>query len=320
MTCYDVFNGDADGICSLLQMRLAMPLEAELVTGVKRDINLLERVAPSANDEILVLDVSLDSNREALVRILATGAQVRYFDHHFAGDIPTAGNLEATIDTAADVCTALLVNRALEGRFAAWAVVAAFGDNMPASARKAAAPLGYDDGQLSQLERLGVCINYNGYGAGVEDLHFDPADLFRRLLPYADPFEVIGDREGPFAALDAGYAEDMARADAAEQLVDTPSAAAFLLPDAAWSRRVSGVWGNALANDHVDRAHAVITPSEDGSWRISIRAPDSRRSGADELCRRWPTGGGRAGAGGVNALPKDDLDAFLADFAAHWQT
>lgn len=318
MTCYDVFNGDADGICSLLQMRLAAPLEAELVTGVKRDINLLERIRPSADDEILVLDVSLDSNREALVRILATGAKVRYFDHHFAGDIPSARNLDATIDTAADVCTALLVNRALEGRFAAWAVVAAFGDNMPVSARRAAEPLAYDEAQLSQLERLGVCINYNGYGAGVEDLHFDPADLFRRLLPYADPLDVIRDSKGPFAALDAGYAADMARADAAEQLVDSPSAAAFLLPDAAWSRRVSGVWGNALANDHPDRAHAVITPSADGSWRISIRAPDSRRSGADELCRRWPTGGGRAGAGGVNALPKDDLDAFLADFAAHW--
>lgn len=319
MTCYDVFNGDADGICSLLQMRLAMPLEAELVTGVKREIQLLERITPAAEDEVLVLDVSLDSNREALVRILASGAKVRYFDHHFAGEIPSAANLETHIDTAADVCTALLVNEALEGRFAPWAVVAAFGDNMPLSARQAAAALGYDETELAGLDRLGVCINYNGYGADIEDLHFDPAELYRRLLPYADPREALRDSESPFAALDAGYAEDMARADAAEQLLDTPSAAAFLLPDAAWSRRVSGVWGNALANEHVDRAHAVITPAADGSWRISIRAPNSRRSGADDLCRRWPTGGGRAGAGGINALPKDDLDPFLADFGAHWQ-
>lgn len=320
MTRYDVFNGDADGICSLLQMRLAEPVEAELVTGVKRDINLLDRIEPAAEDELLVLDISLDSNREALVRILASGARVRYFDHHFAGDIPSAGNLDARIDTAADVCTALLVDEALGGRFRPWAVTAAFGDNLSASARKAAEPLGYSEAQLAQLDRLGVCLNYNGYGASVADLHFDPADLFRRLLPYADPFEVIADPQSPFAALDQGYAEDMAQADAAEQLVDAPSAAAFLLPDAAWSRRVSGVWGNELANQHPDRAHAVVTASADGSWRISIRAPNSRRSGADELCRRWPTGGGRAGAGGVNALPKDDLDAFLADFASHWQS
>ena len=44
MADYDVFNGDADGICSLVQLRLAEPRESTLVTGVKRDINLLTQV------------------------------------------------------------------------------------------------------------------------------------------------------------------------------------------------------------------------------------------------------------------------------------
>ncbi|MGB5082223.1 MAG: acetyltransferase, partial [Burkholderiales bacterium] len=35
----DVFNGDADGLCSLRQLRLAEPAESQLVTGVKRDIS-----------------------------------------------------------------------------------------------------------------------------------------------------------------------------------------------------------------------------------------------------------------------------------------
>ena len=39
MTCYDVFNGDADGICALQQLRLREPREAELVTGMKRDMD-----------------------------------------------------------------------------------------------------------------------------------------------------------------------------------------------------------------------------------------------------------------------------------------
>ena len=43
MTHYDLFNGDADGICALTQYRLAFPAESVLVTGVKRDINLLKR-------------------------------------------------------------------------------------------------------------------------------------------------------------------------------------------------------------------------------------------------------------------------------------
>ena len=44
MSDYDVFNGDADGICALTQLRLAEPRPtATLVTGVKRDIDLLQK-------------------------------------------------------------------------------------------------------------------------------------------------------------------------------------------------------------------------------------------------------------------------------------
>ena len=60
---YDLFNGDADGICALLQLRLAEPRDATLVTGVKRDINLMARIQPEAGDEVTVLDVSMDKNR-----------------------------------------------------------------------------------------------------------------------------------------------------------------------------------------------------------------------------------------------------------------
>ena len=42
MARYDVFNGDADGICALLQLRLAAPADSTLITGVKRDIDLKE--------------------------------------------------------------------------------------------------------------------------------------------------------------------------------------------------------------------------------------------------------------------------------------
>ena len=61
----DVFNGDADGLCALQQLRLAEPADSVLVTGVKRDIALLERVSAGAGDLVTVLDVSLDTNRQA---------------------------------------------------------------------------------------------------------------------------------------------------------------------------------------------------------------------------------------------------------------
>ena len=116
MTHYDVFNGDADGLCALHQLRLDEPRESVLVTGVKRDIALLARVDAKAGDAATVLDISLASNRPALETLLERGVAVQYFDHHFAGDVPRHPGLRATIDTSPGVCTEILVDRYLEGR------------------------------------------------------------------------------------------------------------------------------------------------------------------------------------------------------------
>lgn len=65
------------------------PTDSVLVTRVKRDSALLERVTAGAGDLVTVLDVSLGTYRNALVRLLEAGARVRYYDHHIASDIPT---------------------------------------------------------------------------------------------------------------------------------------------------------------------------------------------------------------------------------------
>ena len=213
MTHYDIFNGDADGICALHQLRLAEPRESTLITGVKRDINLVKRVRESAGDSATILDISLDKNRDDLVRLLDAKMDVLYFDHHFAGDIPDSEHLNANIDTAGDVCTGLLVNRYLNGAFLPWAVTALYGDNLHDAARQAAEPLGLDDGQLSQLETLGTLLNYNGYGSTIEDLYFAPDELYRKVQPYADPFEFIASDEN-FQRLQNGFNDDMNRAKA----------------------------------------------------------------------------------------------------------
>jgi len=97
MTHYYAFNGDADGLCALQQLRLVDPRDATLVTGVKRDIKLLRRVHATVGDDVTVLDISLDANRDDLRRLLEAGATVRYFDHHYAGELPQHRNLEAHI-------------------------------------------------------------------------------------------------------------------------------------------------------------------------------------------------------------------------------
>jgi hypothetical protein len=312
MPLIDVFNGDADGICALHQLRLDAPADSRLVTGPKRDISLLKRVEAQSGDRVTVLDIALSKNRDALDRLLEAGAQVRYFDHHQPGDIPVHPNFEPHIDTDANVCTSLLVNRHLQGRHLAWAVVAAFGDNLADAARQAAVPLSLSADQLAQLQLLGECLNYNGYGETLDDLFFDPADLYRQLRPFADPFAFIAESPA-YPTLKTGYREDMARAVAVEPMEARASGRIFMLPAEKWARRISGVFGNRLAVESPAQAHAVLTAKPEGGYPVSVRAPLVARSGADELCSQFD-GGGRRGAAGINHLPESELGRFIALF------
>ena len=309
----DVFNGDADGICALHQLRLDEPADSELVTGPKRDISLLKRVKAQAGDRITVLDIALSKNREALDRLLEAGAEIRYFDHHQPGDIPAHPHFEPHIDTDANVCTSLLVNHHLQGRQLAWAVTAAFGDNLADAARQAAAPLKLPAGQLAQLQSLGECLNYNGYGETLDDLFFDPAELYRQLRPFADPFAFIAESPA-YQILKTGYHDDMARAVSVSATEERTAGRIFMLPAEKWARRISGVFGNQLAVESPAQAHAVLTAKPDGGYVVSVRAPLNAKSGADELCSQFDSGGGRKGAAGINHLPESELGRFIALF------
>lgn len=311
---FDVFNGDADGICALLQLRLAQPRNSKLVTGVKRDIGLLKRVEAAAGDQVTVLDVSLDKNHQALLDLLNRQVDVFYVDHHQASDIPEHPNLHALINTDANVCTSLLVDQYLDHRFTAWAVAAAFGDNLNDSAVKAAHTLQLSVTEIQQLQQLGTAINYNAYGDSLEDLHVAPDALYQRMSGYQSPFEFLKDNAQFCQQLFEGYAEDMALANQTPAEYETDRVAVFILPDAKWARRVSGVWSNNLANRYPDRAHAVLTHNKAGGFVVSVRAPLNNKIGADEVCGQFPGGGGRKAAAGINQLPLHQLAEFLRAF------
>lgn len=313
----DIFNGDADGICALHQLRLAKPVNSQLVTGIKRDIALLSRVSAGEGDILTVLDISLDKNRDALISLLDAGADITYFDHHFAGDIPVHPRLVTNIDTQPNTCTSLLVNEVLQGKHRAWAVTAAFGDNLFDSARKAASSLDLNADNLELLKILGTCINYNGYGASLEDLFFHPADLYKKIKPYENPFDFIKSDDA-FNVLVAGYEEDMLKASEITAESDTLTGTVYILPDGKWTRRVSGIYGNDLAQQHPDKAHAVLTSKGAGIYQVSVRAPLKTKTGADELCRQFETGGGRQAAAGINELPELELDNFIKTFQGYF--
>jgi single-stranded DNA-specific DHH superfamily exonuclease len=93
-----------------------------------------------------------------------------------------------------------------------------------------------------------------------------------------------------------------------------PSGAVYILPDAAWARRVSGVYANDLATAQPQRAHALLTRSPKGHYVVSVRAPLLNKTGADELCKLFETGGGRKAAAGINVLPEARVPDFIAAF------
>ena len=308
---YDIFNGDADGIIALLQLRLATPQESTLITGVKRDINLVAKVDAKAGDNLTVLDISMEKNRVALELALESGSEVFYADHHRAGDVPEHENLSAHIDLDANTCTALIIDNLLNGQFHEWAITAAYGDNLIAKADELADAAGLFIEKKEQLKELGTLINYNGYGASVEDLHFDPAELYQALLKYSSPFDIIADKASPFYQLQAAYQSDMDNALAIKAQHKSEKLGLFKLPNEAWARRISGVYGNLLANQSPDSAHAVLTQNADGTYMVSLRAPLNNKQGAGEICSSFETGGGREAAAGINVLPKESIAQFV---------
>lgn len=312
-----VFNGDGDGLCALQQLLLDGPPPASLVTGTKRDIDLVKDSRASAGDTVTVLDLSFSTNAPAVAKLLDAGVRVRYFDHHYAGEPTPHPLLELHIDTSPATCTSLIVNAHLAGRRRLWAAVGAWGDNLDASALAVLANDALPHETLDALRELGMCLNYNAYGDNENDLLIAPLELHRRLIGYADPLQFC--RDDPlFGRLRARLSADMAEAEAAQTLAKSASAIVFLLPDAAWARRVSGLWAHAQVNRNPQRAHAVLSVRPGGGYVVSVRAPQSRPYGAAEFCRKFTGGGGREAAAGINHLSAERLKIFCAQFLEHF--
>lgn len=322
MKFIDVFNGDADGICALVQLRKANPVESELVTGVKRDIQLLKGVTTPTHQQatrITVLDISYEKNTEDVDRLLMAGAHIDYVDHHKTGKINKHPNLSTNINLSVDVCTSLLVDQKLNGQYRAWALTGAYGDNLITVADELATKSGYSADQARLMNRLGHLLNYNAYGDSVDDLQYCPSALYQKICQYNDPFAFVDTEQEIYSSLIDCYESDIAQANAANIVTKTSTAAVYSLPNKKWARRVSGVFSNSLTNKSPEVAHAVIRQKDNGDYVVSIRAPLNNKYGADIVASQFPTGGGRKAAAGINALPETMLDRFCEIFAKQYQ-
>lgn len=314
----DIFNGDADGIAALQQLRLAEPRAAVLVSGVKRDIRLLDKVVAMADHDharLTVLDISMATNAEPLATLLAHGCQVFYADHHHPGDIPAHAGLTCHLDADPEICTGLIINRLLAGRYPGWGVVAAFGDNLHDAAHRLGAVAHLSAAEMAALRELGELLNYNGYGKEVADLHCDPVALFRAVQPYQNPLAFHAESE-TLATLRQGFHDDMALARALPPTARRATGRVYIFPCQAWARRTAGVFSNERAREEPEMAHALLVEDGQGGYVVSVRAPLARKKGALELCQAFATGGGRAAAAGINKLPEAQAQEFITAFFA----
>ena len=284
---YDVFNGDADGLCALQQLRLHNPLDdAHLVTGPKRETSLLRKIPTVEPTDIIVLDVSLRANRSDAERLLRDGHRLTYIDHHNAGPIPKIKNFVSHIDTDP----------------------AAFGDNLIETAKKIARDTNLRSSQVGKLQELGKLLNYNGYGRKAEDLWFYPEKLFRKMQGYQSPIDFYG-AAPEFLALREGYAEDLRRAEKAPTIFENSNLRIYQLPDAAWSHRIVGAFSNLKARNHPEQAQVVMVEKPEKTQLVSVRSPKIHPVGADMICLQFE-GGGRPAAAGINDLPADKFEDF----------
>jgi len=278
------YNGDADGICSMVQWGLVYGIEGQRITGVKRDIELLERVNPQSDDEIIVMDISLARNHARAVELASQGFDITWFDHHLAGDPIDA--ISTHIDTSSDVCTARIVEKFL-GVDSDWAQVALHGDGLSVHSSKA------------EFKELGELLNYNGYGADLSDLHFHPDELLLLCLQAKTPQNFMDTQA--FMTLKNGFESDLSHA---RNISVTDGY--YILPNEAWARRVVGVMAHRI-NESGDGPH-VIAIDKGETLQVSIRGSE----GIGELCKMFG-GGGRATAGGIDALPKNEIRALMKE-------
>lgn len=318
MPAYDLFNGDADGLCALHQLRMMEPRDAILVTGTKRDIALFERLPKNVALQVTALDISWDRNAQQVAQVLEAGGNVIYFDHHAAQTLVRHPRLHTHIDTSAQVCTSILVDRYLQGAMRQWAIVAAYGDNLPAVADTMARAHGCNAGTRGALAQLGYLLNYNAYGESVEDLHFHPAQLFRSIHRFESPLDFVA-KAHEYRRLLEGHTEDQRAVQALSPHASSSQASVYLLPDKPWARRLSGSLANQLVGSQQGRSVAVVTPRSDGNFQVSLRLGAQCQGRADVFCSRYPEGGGRQTAGGIDRLPSSDLDRFVVDLFQYLQ-
>ncbi len=313
MTNYDVFNGDTDGIFAWHQLRLTHPRDAEIVTGVKRDVNLASKVNAEEGDLVTIMDVSHAKNRKDVQRILDSGAIIEYFDHHDPKELIEHPNITYHINTEPNISTGLIVNSHVNGQNRLWSIATAFGDNHLDLAMNMAKSESLSDEQVLILKQIGLVVNYNSYGQTIEDLFYSPEEIAEAARACGSDIFKFLEQGDIFSTLLENFNADMSSAVCQEPFSISKNGVIYTLPNEAWTHRIMGSFSNHLVSTNKNLACAIAVLNSDGTYRISVRSSINNPHGAGNLCGNFG-GGGREKAGGINNLPASDMNTFKEEF------
>ncbi len=313
MTNYDVFNGDTDGIFAWHQLRLTHPRDAEIITGVKRDVNLASKVNAEDGDLVTIMDVSHAKNRKDVQRILDSGAIIEYFDHHDPKELIEHPNITYHINTEPNISTGLIVNSHVNGQNRLWSIATAFGDNHLDLAMNMAKSESLSDEQVLILKQIGLVVNYNSYGQTIEDLFYSPEEIAEAARACGSDIFKFLEQGDIFSTLLENFNADMSSAVCQEPFSISENGVIYTLPNEAWTHRIMGSFSNHLVSTNKNLACAIAVLNSDGTYRISVRSSINNPHGAGNLCGNFG-GGGREKAGGINNLPASDMNTFKEEF------
>ena len=313
MTNYDVFNGDTDGIFAWHQLRLTHPRDAEIITGVKRDVNLASKVNAEEGDLVTIMDVSHAKNRKDVQRILDSGAIIEYFDHHDPKELIEHPNITYHINTEPNISTGLIVNSHVNGQNRLWSIATAFGDNHLDLAMNMAKSESLSDEQVLILKQIGLVVNYNSYGQTIEDLFYSPEEIAEAARACGSDIFKFLEQGDIFSTLLENFNADMSSAVCQEPFSISENGVIYTLPNEAWTHRIMGSFSNHLVSTNKNLACAIAVLNSDGTYRISVRSSINNPHGAGNLCGNF-RGGGREKAGGINNLPASDMNTFKEEF------
>ncbi len=299
----DICAGDADALCAVLQWRLHEPKAVQMVSGPLCATDALGRFRVLPGDEVLVCNVPF--NRQSALGTCAPvgNARVQYLDCRGPAECHSSPYWSAGHATDAKVCTSLLVNHLLHGKFLGWALVGAYGSPGQHGVNAQAIRLGCSPSVRKRLQRLGEVITYNAEVVHPRYVYLEPAALYARLLRYDNPLDFL--QSDPLAdELDGLLQSDLQTGLACKPYWEDAHASVYVLPDEAWAYRVARQLKSRLAALAPERAIAVLSPAGTGSFRAAVQP--ALKAGQTFTPKKWL----------IEHLPPNEVDNFVGAFSA----